>query len=109
MARQTLSLAGRWVLLLGAAIPAAANAQIYGSFLKNIQQQPANETIKSEVGHADDGEATIAAHSDDFALMKVPTYRLQNGVTLQVSGGFRPGDTARCVSDCVAPPQPPHG
>ena len=108
MAGQTLSFVGRWALLLGAVVPAAASAQIYGSFLKNIQQQPANETIKSEVRHADDGEATIPAHSDDFALMKVPTYRLQNGVTLQVSGGFRPGDTVRCVSDCVVPLQSPH-
>lgn len=107
MARQRLWFVGRCALLLGAAVPAAASAQIYGSFLNNIPQQPASETIKPEAGD-DSGEARIPAHSDDFALMNVPKYRLQNGVTLQVSGGFRPSAAVRCVSDCSAPSRSPH-
>lgn len=133
MARRTLSIIGRFALLACAAVPTVATAQIYGSFLNNIQQQP-SEQIKSEVEHprtetsrnpaktaarssnataeisdsTSSGVTHIPTHSDDFAGKHVPKYRLQNGVTLQASGGFRPSDNVRCTSDCFVPLQSRH-
>ena len=127
MARETVSFVGRAAFLLGAAIPAPATAQLYGSFLNDIHEQPPRDTIKAQADHAgrkprdpasksteatgdsiSSNEPPLPARSDDFAGKNVPTYRLQNGVTLQVSGGFHPSDTARCVSDCFVPLQSPH-
>lgn len=50
MTRRTLSIVGRFALLACAAVPTDATAQIYGSFLNNIQKQP-SEQIKPEVEH----------------------------------------------------------
>ena len=131
MARQRLSFICRGAFLLAAAIPAPAAAQLYGSFLNHIHEQAPRDTIKAAAGHTDgeagrkpghgasvSAEATadsassneppIPARSDDFAGKNVPTYRLQNGVTLQVAGGFNPSDAARCVSDCVVTLQSSH-
>jgi hypothetical protein len=131
MAWQTLSRVGRSALLLGAAVPAVATAQLYGISPNYVpQQQPATDQVKADPVHSrlaakrvtanaaarraeesdSDSPASglthIPAHSDDFAGKKVPKYRLQNGVTLQVSGGFRPSDTAHCTSNCFVPLQP---
>ena len=38
--------------------------------------------------------------TNDFALLKVPTYVLPNGVAIQVSGGFSPGEGVTCISLC---------
>ncbi len=130
MERQTLSCVGRLALLFNAAVPAVAAAQLYGISPNYVpQQQPTTEHVKAGAVHsrveakrvaaeaetkpADEidtdlpasGVTHIPAHSDDFAGKHVPKYRLQNGVTLQVSGGFRPSDTARCTSDCFVPLQ----
>lgn len=131
MAQQILSCVGRLALLLGAAVPAVAGAQLYGISPNYVpQQQPATDQVKADAVHArveakrvaaeakarpadesdtdspGSGVTHIPAHSDDFAGKHVPKYRLQNGVTLQVSGGFRPSDTSRCTSDCFVPLQP---
>jgi len=42
----------------------------------------------------------LAAAGDDFAIIKVPTYVLPNGVAIQVSGDFLPGEDVTCISLC---------
>jgi hypothetical protein len=131
MAPRTLSFVCRLTLSFSAAVPAVAPAQLYGISPNYVpQQQSATEQVKVEAVHARveakrvaaegkarpadeadsdsaaSGVTHIPAHSDDFAGKHVPKYRLQNGVTLQVSGGFRPSDTSRCTSDCSVTLQP---
>lgn len=131
MARRTVSFVCRVTLSLSAAVPAVVTAQLYGISPNYVpQQQSATDQVKVEAEHAraeakrvaaegkagSAGEADtdaaasgvthIPAHSDDFAGKHVPRYRLVNGVTLQVSGGFRPSETASCTSDCSVDHQP---
>jgi hypothetical protein len=42
----------------------------------------------------------VAGASNDFAILKVPTFRLPNGVAIQASGNFSPAGGVTCVSLC---------
>ena len=42
----------------------------------------------------------VAGGTNDFAVLKVPTYVLPSGVAIQVSGGFSPGEGVTCISLC---------
>jgi hypothetical protein len=42
----------------------------------------------------------VAGATNDFAILKVPTYVLPNGVAIQVSGDFSPGEGVTCISLC---------
>jgi hypothetical protein len=45
---------------------------------------------------------TVPHGTNDFAVLKVPTYVLPNGVRIQVSGEFSPGEGVTCRSLCPA-------
>lgn len=121
------------VLLLGLAIAGPVRAQSFNDYLNKkyeIQKQQADtaranaetERMRAETearavaAQSNQGSNTspvaygatghVLARSDDFAGKSVPKYRLQNGVTLQASGGFRPSDETRCTSDCFVPLKP---
>jgi hypothetical protein len=49
------------------------------------------------------GTYVVAVATDDFAVVKVPTYVLPNGVSIQVSGEFFPGEGVTCISLCPTP------
>ena len=42
----------------------------------------------------------VPSGTNDFAILKVPTYVLPNGVAIQVSGDFSPGEGVTCTSLC---------
>jgi hypothetical protein len=44
----------------------------------------------------------IPSNVDDFAGTNVPKYLLPNGVEMQFSGEFRPGERVTCISHCSA-------
>lgn len=119
--------------LLTLAVSGAARAQSFNDYLNKkyqIQQQQADsDRARAEAERLGaEAEATssasqasptstfansygtsrdvIAHGSNDFAGKRVPQYRLQNGVTLQATGGFHPYDGVRCTTDCFVPLQP---
>lgn len=42
----------------------------------------------------------IPGHVDPLEGTDAPTYRLENGASIRVSGGLRPGPQAACASGC---------
>ena len=45
----------------------------------------------------------VTRAANDFAILKVPTYVLPNGVAIQVSGDYFPGEDVICISLCPTP------
>ena|SRR3982750_3423428 len=46
------------------------------------------------------GHYRVSSGTDDFAGMRVPTYRLANGVILEVTGDFWPDAPTVCIANC---------
>lgn len=110
------------IVLLGFAASGNAAAQSIGQ--AQILQQPADndrlgaegertraeaKTRAMEVGqqmsgagspHGSSARYMVPGAADDFAIIKVPTYVLPNGVAIQVSGDFSPGEGVTCISLC---------
>ena len=115
-------------MALGAPEPAAAQNAGFGSALQRkydiLQQQIDSNRIRAEAARVNaeaehervQAEATpreaqssqvsgsehyrVASGTDDFAGMRVPTYRLANGVILEVTGGLSPDAPTVCIANC---------
>jgi hypothetical protein len=106
------------MILLGLAANENAAAQSVGEATdgeNRISQQADDnlatddESARAEVGRQMSGAASshgswarykVAGATNDFAILKVPTFRLPNGVAIQASGNFSPGKGVTCVSLC---------
>ena len=114
-------------VLLGFAASGNAAAQSIGQALNKkyqiLQQQADNDGLRAEADrtraeaeaqameagqqmsgavspHGSWTPYTVAGATNDFAILKVPTYVLPNGVAIQVSGDFSPGEGVTCISLC---------
>jgi uncharacterized protein HemX len=115
-------------MALGASGTAAAQDAGFGAALQRkfdiLQQQTDSARIRAEAARVNaeaeheraQAEATpreaqsrqtggsehyrVTRGTDDFAGMRVPTYRLANGVILEVTGDFWPDGPTVCIANC---------
>jgi hypothetical protein len=115
------------IVLLGFAASGNAAAQSVGQDPNNkeqiLQQQADDDPLRAEAERASTGAEAqameagqqmsgadfaqdssahhvVARATNDFAILKAATYVLPNGVAIQVSGDFSPGEGVTCISLC---------